>query len=402
MILITQQFDSYQVAVNKMQQADSDRFAENVRVLNFTTNDCEGGPSLNCYTLSITNLGIGTQIARFYINSTQSPGCTTPCILDPATDATSLRFRAADRHINPGESRNITMWLPSSIELPTWCFIRGTNSTYGCNSVTFVTTRGRVFSFQWPFPPLGPPAGFIAGGQGGTGIYIGPLVITFQKVLIAYTTNSSGKIQTPIGGTNGWWAIPPPPLVIYIKIQTDVGTPNDVYLTAQSVFELAQFNSPGNVFSFFVIAPITLDLCSKFAANDPEIMCDPAYGYYSGGNAGSPNNIVAYQSCNQPPASYNSANCPQQRYLIPRPTPEQLLNNQRGNPVLVAFSAKTASGSQPQPGTGGFSPGTSATSFLGLTYVYNDGTGGYIYAVTLPFIAVCINNPPGNPSMCPG
>jgi len=413
MFLLIQQNDSYQSTVNKMMQADADRFSENLRPLPPALAKGEdfsfacGSQTCNNYTMSLTNLGIGLQIARIYINSSKS-GCTSLCILDPSDPATPLRFRAEDRFLNPGESRNITLWLPGdspNIILP--------DDRYGANTITIATTRGRIFTFQWPLPPPGPPGGISAGGPGGTGIYIGPLVITYQRALIAYTTNSSGKIQLPIGGTNGYWSIPPPRLVIYIKIQTDVGTPNDVYLTSQTVFQVAPFNSPGSLTAFFLVAPISLDLCEEFAEKDPTIICDPLYGYWDGGNNGDPNALVAYQPCNLPgittPGTYNSddyndQNC-QHRYLIPKPTPEQLLYGERGNPVIVAFAATTAGGNTAQTGVAGLNPGESVTSFLGITYVYNDevsGTGAYTYAVTLPFIAFCINNPPNNPAMCQG
>jgi hypothetical protein len=401
MVLINQQYDSYQTTVDRMQQNDENRFAENIRpvppaITAGGSVNCSGG-NCNRYNMTLANIGIGIQIGRVYITSNSTPpgGCTDLCVLDPSSSASPNSFDSFSRFLNPGETRSITLWLPGNA---------GDNVTLpdkypGLNSIVLVTTRGRVFSFQWPLPPPGPAGGISAAGPGGTGIYIGPLVITFQKALIAYTTNSSGKINVPQGGTNGHWSIPPPKLIIYVKIQTDIGTPNNVYLTAQSVLELAQFNSPGNVFSFFIVAPITPTLCENFAKGDPEgdITCGTAYGYNQLGNNGDPNALKPYLPCNNVPYS----SCPN-RYLIPRPTPKQLLYGERGDPVIVAFAAKTRSGSQPQPGTGGFSPGTSATSFLGLTYVCNDGTGDYTYAVTLPFIAVCINDPSSNAAQCPG
>jgi len=397
MILVTEQFDSYQGIVNTMAQKDTERFSERLaavppgllngsQTMHQSYVSCPGG-DCNNYTLTVRNMGIGVQIARLYINSSRSPGCTNLCIFDPTYpsapyDGVEFSFRASDRYVNPGELlHNVTFWLPKSMMLP--------NSTSGLNTVSIVTTRGRVFSFQWPFPPLGPTEGGAGGGQGGSGLYIGPLVITFDQALIAYTTNSSGKVSIPIDGPNGYWVIPPPKLVIYITIQTDVGVMNDVYLTEKTVFEMAQFNSPGNVFQFFIIAPTNKTLCAKFQNNDPTIDCSSSY---DGGNTGDPNRIVPYLPCNKKP--YSSCAISDHRYVIPKPTPEQLLNNQRGSPVVVAFGATTAGGTSPQKGEGGFAPGMSVTSFLGLTYVYDDNTaqGEYVYAVTLPFIAICINN----------
>ena len=418
MILLSYEFDSYQTTVNKMQQADSERFAENIQPTPPAVSPgeafsipCAGSQTCNNYTMTLTNLGIGLQIARIYINSSKSPGCTSICVLDPSTSASPSSFRAADRYINPSESKSISLWLPgnpspgANITLPA--------DEFGLNTIMIVTTRGRVFAFQWPLPPPGPGAGGVGGG-GGTGLYIGPLVIIFQKQLIAYTYNNTGRVNFPIGGTNGHWSIPRQKLVFYIKIQTDVGTPNDVYLTAHSVFELTQYDNtggPGHVVSLFIIAPLDVDFClNGFAPKDSSIRCDPAYGYYLGGTNGDPdqmggNRIIPYRPCNVPPDQYNSLNCASQgpRYLIPKPTSQQLFNGQRGNPVIVAFAAKSAGSDQTNPDWGGFEPDDSATSFLGMTYIYNNGVVGfYTYAVTLPFIALCVRDPASNPGQCSG
>ena len=100
--------------------------------------------------MTLSNLaGIGTQIARIYINSTDS-GCTTVCILDPSSVTSSYRFRMSDRFVNPGETVHaVLLWLPSSVALP------NPNPPTPMSTIYIVTTRGRVFSFQWPFPPVG-------------------------------------------------------------------------------------------------------------------------------------------------------------------------------------------------------------------------------------------------------
>jgi hypothetical protein len=415
MVLVSREYDSHQTIINTMQQRDIERFSENLRPAapGLAPGDkfsfsCAGSQTCNNYTLSLTNLGIGLQIARIYVNSSESGGCTNLCTLDPTLNPTPFGFRAADRFINQGESHNVTLWFPGNtggqnIILP--------SEHYGVNTITIVTTRGRIFTFQWPIPPLGPPGGLTGGGPGGTGIYIGPLVITFNKTLVAYTTDSSGNVNYPIGGTNGVWSIPASgKKIIYIQIQTDVGIQHDVYLTAQSVFELAQYGAggSGNVAAFYIIAPITTSLCGSFQNVDDEVICDPAYGYYDNdnGNRGDPTQLVEYASCPVPPGQYNSATCTGPpynvgpRYMIPKPNPSQLLNGERGTPVVVAFAADRSSGDNQPAGVGGFTAGTLATSFLGITYVYDDGSGPYTYAVTLPFIVLCMSNSPGDPTVC--
>ena len=402
MVIIGQQYDKFQATVSRMQQRETDMYSENIlgafpglyngtdrQVLN-----CGGG-TCNNYTLVLDNLGIGTQIARIYINSSVAPGCVTPCVLDPANTATPYKFRASDSYVNTGEYyHNIVFWLPASIFLPSAC---GGDNT-GCNTIKLVTTRGRIFMFLYPLPIISG-----AGGeQGGTGIYIGPLVITFQKKLITYTSTQRINPEIPIGGQNGYWVIPTGTvgLVLYIKIQTDEKAVSDVYLTAQSVFEIARYTSPSVLKFFFVIAPLDQAWCnSQFRAQDSTINCYTQYGYRTGGSSGLGTDgtypLKPYQPCNVPPSQYNTLTCTTQlsvgsRYTIPKPT----VSGQRGDPVVVAFAADDVGTSDPLNVPTSWN-GLSVTSFLGLSFVYDNGTGAYVYGVTLPFIALCVNE--GNP-----
>ena len=421
MILVSHQFDAYQGTINTMQQKDIERFSEHLFAIapkdgisngNRFSIGCPGG-SCNNYTLTISNLGIGTQISRIYINSTKSdkPSCTY-CVFDAATSAQPMRFRVSDAYVNPGERyHNVTIWLPgnagpNNITLPTTCYIAGVlTNCAGANAISIVTTRGRMFTFYWPFPALGPGTSGGPGGQSATGLYIGPLVITFNQSLVTYSTSSINPPPVPNGGKNGIWALPTGKLIIYVKIQTDRGTPNDVYLTAQSVLEIARFDSPGSVNFFFIIAPITQNLCiSQFRSYDPSVDCSSSTSNNPAvNNAGNPGNIVAYANCPLPPAQYRNPDCNAYgtRIKIPAPTLEQQVNNERGSPVIVAFAATTVSGTLGQSIQGSWA-GNFVTSYLGLTYVYDqlDGKGSYIYGVTLPFVAMCVSNTPQSSSGC--
>jgi hypothetical protein len=231
-------------------------------------------------------------------------------------------------------------------------------------------------------------------------------VITFQKSLIEYSTHNIVNPPVPIGGPNGYWTIPTGKLVFYVQIQTDVGVPSDVYLTAQSVFEIAPFNSPGAVQYFFIIAPISKTYCLQAFTTivdcnlvDSSTAHNPVYP--TTGNAGDPLSISKYIACPKPPQNYNDAagNCLAygKRYVIPKPT----TSGQRGPPVIVAFAATAASGDNAQNNNAG--DGTSVTSFLGLSYVYDSGVSGseYVYGVTLPFISMCVSNNAPTPN-CSG
>jgi hypothetical protein len=420
MVVLTRQYDAYQGVAAQKQVEDTDRYSENLQVvypglslLEPFEVPCVGG-LCNAYNMTLLNLGIGTRILRIYISSIQRPGCTNTCIINPNPSATPapFTFQASKAYINQGESvHSIIFWLPwdltsKNYTLPKECKIGGVKVNYDCNSITVVTFRGRQFSFQWQLSPTA-TAAYAARG-GGTGIYIGPLVYTFQTGLFTYTTPT--KLTPPVPtvvGTQGYWMLPTnTPLIIYIKLQTDVNVTHDVYLTQQSLLELAQFTSPGNPVHFYVVAPITVKLCSTIASLDPaqDIVCDPSYGYdatNSIGNNGNPNNLVDYLPCAATPlSSYNTATCLSKglgaRYRIPAPQ----VPNVRGPPVIVAFAEnclvdandKCTGGKGANQISNSWSGG-SATSYLGLTYVWDDasGTGSYVYGVTLPFVALCLD-----------
>lgn len=162
MVLVTQQYDTYQSAASNMAQRDIDRNSENLQAVypglagGFPVTGCGG--QCNQYNVSLANVGgIGVQIVQIYINSTQqTTGCTItnikvkgPCVLSGRNAVTSFAFNSFDSYLLPGESNHIVrIWLPSSIVLP--------NATFSpSNSVWIVTSRGRTFSFSWPYPPAG-------------------------------------------------------------------------------------------------------------------------------------------------------------------------------------------------------------------------------------------------------
>lgn len=189
MVYVGQQYDAYQKIVSGMSQKDVDRFSENL-VANYPglvppsgTSAC-GTNTCYKYIMSLSNVGglnnaqadvpsggsgssggsgggIGVQIARIYINTTVPKGSPTagcapqsgnsPCILNPVSSATAYGFLQTQAFLNPGEfSHTVTLWLPSSNGL-----LPNPDPPTPQNTIWIITTRGRVFSFQWPFPPTG-------------------------------------------------------------------------------------------------------------------------------------------------------------------------------------------------------------------------------------------------------
>jgi hypothetical protein len=184
MVVVSQQYDAYQNTVNAMSQKDIDRYSENVTVLypgligNFTVPGCGAGGKCNQYNMTLSNNGgMAVQIVRIYINSTGS-GCTISqglCVLDQATTQTprAYTFGMSDGFLNVGELFHVVrFWLPTTVALP--------NQTLTPkNTIWIVTARGRVFTFQWPFAPIGP--------QGGEGV--NPTIQT-GLMKIAYNSSS--------------------------------------------------------------------------------------------------------------------------------------------------------------------------------------------------------------------
>jgi len=198
MVVVSQQFDTYQGTSNKMSQKDIDRSSENVKAMypglqgGFPATGC--GSVCNQYNMSLANIGgIAVQISRIYINSTQqTSGCTIqpipshsnpgPCVFSPAPAIASFSFNTYDSYISPGELNHIIrLWLPATISLP--------NATrIPSNSIWIVTNRGRIFSFSWPFPPT---------GEGLPGAGVPPTIYTgTMKVAYGPSTGPGGALNS--------------------------------------------------------------------------------------------------------------------------------------------------------------------------------------------------------------
>ncbi len=135
--------------------------------------------------------GVAVQIARIYINTTQYTGanptqigCTItnkgPCLLNPSSTVAGFSFSLKDSYISAGEfNHTVRLWLPQTIALPKIAYTPS-------NSIWLVTSRGRVFSFQWPYPPAGQ-------GTAGKGT---PLNIVTGSMKIAYNGTSNSQTDS--------------------------------------------------------------------------------------------------------------------------------------------------------------------------------------------------------------
>jgi hypothetical protein len=153
---ISQQYDQYQQTIDTVAQDRNQQLAERLVVNSpgMTANVPWGGCNNNCnmYNMSLGNPGsIGIQVVRIYVNSTgpTGTGCNPKlCILGPSSSTISYAFSQANAFINPGELNHpVLLYLPSTVTLP------NPTPAFPENTVTLVTARGNVFSFQWPLQP---------------------------------------------------------------------------------------------------------------------------------------------------------------------------------------------------------------------------------------------------------
>jgi len=170
-VFVTQQYDQYEQTVNTVAQYRNQQWSEDLvaispglAVVNSTvsgwstsTSSCgatgTGITEYNCYNATISNLGtVGVQLMRIYINSTgtSGSGCSSPnpqpCVLNPTSTIAPYAFNQANEFLNPGETNHqVILALPTGVALP------DPNPAFPQNSIVIVTSRGNVFSFQWPF-----------------------------------------------------------------------------------------------------------------------------------------------------------------------------------------------------------------------------------------------------------
>jgi hypothetical protein len=163
MVFVSQQYDQYQQTVNQMahyqDQAQSENLVANSPGLTGPISVSGCGGTCNMYYMSLSNLGgVGVQITRIYINSTGAAGsgCSSPnvqpCILNPLSTtptSPSSAFKNSTQFLNAGElNHTVIMYLPSTCKSGN-CPLPSSSGLQ--NTIFIATSRGNVFSFQWPF-----------------------------------------------------------------------------------------------------------------------------------------------------------------------------------------------------------------------------------------------------------
>jgi hypothetical protein len=206
MVFVTQQYDQYEQTVNRMVQYRNQQSSEELvaispglTIVNSTISgwgsgcDGSGVNEYNCYNATISNLGaVGVQITRIYINSTGTAGsgCSSPnpqpCILNPTSTIVPYAFNQANEFLNPGEaSHALLLALPLGVGLP------NPNPAFPQNTIVIATSRGNVFSFQWPFQ-------LSAFGQSQSAFSSGNIKVAYQA---AQTGGFDSKNEPGLGGS---------------------------------------------------------------------------------------------------------------------------------------------------------------------------------------------------------
>jgi hypothetical protein len=207
-VLVTQQYDQYQQSVNQVAHNSNQQLSEDLvaispglTIVNGTisgwstsTSTCgttTGTKEYNCYEATISNVGaVGVQIVRIYVNSTGG-GCASPnpqpCILNPSIGIGPYTFNAANQFINPGAvNYQVAFALPTPVALP------DPNPPFPKNSISIATSRGNVFTFQWPLQPM-------LFGQSNSAYSQGNMRIAYTKT----GTGGYDSMNEPLGGTGG-------------------------------------------------------------------------------------------------------------------------------------------------------------------------------------------------------
>lgn len=377
MVFVSQQYDRYQSLLSTMSQKDVDRFSENLvpqypGILGPNSTVGCGG-FCNQYNMTVNNLaGIGTQITRIYITYVNSSlGVENVLIFNPGPDRVSYVFRSANQFINRAEvSHSVLFWLPRSL------YLQATSPQ--ANTVSIVTARGRVFTFQWPFAPTGPTV------PTGSTIDLGPIRITFDWNLITYTTNTqitpgaTGCANTDPSSTpcmpNGdvWFPTATGGIVFYVRISNLGGS--DIILLDKSALVAVPYGA-GSALAppqFFVVRPMPSSCSSNYFAAS---YVDSSWGSITG-NCPIPSTIAAYNS------SYTQATCTLGNPCYRVPSGPAL--GQPGQETYVLFSA-TKQGSKAGSATAStLVTGSWYATFLALFYLYQ----GYEYGITIPFITM--------------
>ncbi len=311
------QLDAYNTVINSVNQKNQEAVGENL-VPN-QPGATEFDTLSSSFNITVNNLGVDSFIARIYITNispTGSSQCTSsPCIVNPAPASPSF----SGGNIPAGTINH---------RIKVTGLLINDGSGY---KVVLATTRGRLFSFFYPWPQAAPTS-----GSGGTFVTnVGPLQFSFASNSFNYTMG----FQTQ--SSPAWVVRDGVKLIFWLKV-TNTAT-SDVTIQRQSGLLLMPYEGAlGATFDIYGV--------SFFIVN-PSSVCPETGG-----------------SCQSP---------------LPYTTPQVLPAGGPGGPgpaTIVKFSAKTEGGSVAQL----LEPGNvSYIIFIVFFYTWE----GRFQGQTIPFVA---------------
>ncbi len=330
------QYDNYNSSLFKMNQNDQLAASENLvpanpGAQNFTSTS---------FNVPVNNLGGTTvSIARIYITNISPTGgtnCTTggfslgTCIVDSGSGTQNCAGNGncyfTNGNIGAGEINHLIHVTGLAIN---------DGSGY---KVILSSTRGRLFSFFYPWPVISTSNG---NGGGTFQTNIGPLSIYFDYKSFNFTqgfqTTSTSAFCIP-GGASA------PGILFWIRI-ANTATDSSVTLKSSSATQFQGYgvNGAGLVVTDFIVNQTSLN----------------------------PNNVIAYNDA--------------QPTVLPPATP-----NGPASFTLIKFSSNTQGGT----GANAFGKEANWITFIGFFYVYR----GLLQGETIPFIDLKTTS--GYPGSC--
>lgn len=217
------QMDAYNSVLANMTQRDQQAISENLVPAN------PGAINITATTFNIlvNNLGgTSVSISRIYIfnisptGSAQCSGAAAPCLVDPAPSGTGYSF--TNGNVPAGQINYKISVNGLGV---------GDGSGY---KITLASTRGRLYTFFYPWPQTLPSGG--GGGQFVTNI--GPLSIYFDYRSFNFTQGSQTASQTA-------YCVPSSvSIVLWVKLANSA-TDSSVTLKASTMMQMQPYSANG-------------------------------------------------------------------------------------------------------------------------------------------------------------
>ena len=276
------QYDNYNTSLRQMGQNDALASSENL----VPTNPGAQNFSSTGFNVPVNNLGGTTvSIARIYITNvspTGSTNCTTgPCLVDPAPGTSNCTGNGncffTNGNVAAGEINHLI-----HVTMPT--AISGQSLNDGSAwRVILASTRGRLFSFfyPWPITPVN------VGNPGGNFVTnIGPLSIYFDFKSFNFTqgaqTSSQSAFCMPSSST----------VVVWVKL-ANTATDSGVTLAGSTMMQMQPYsaNGFGQFVRTWIVSPTSVNPASITPYNQ---VTNPYFLPAAPANGAAPTQIIYF------------------------------------------------------------------------------------------------------------